>query len=113
MMSQRAAPRLVLASASMSRRALLEAAGLTFTVRPADIDEAAVKQAARVEGLDAAGAAMRLAELKAAAVAIQEPDALVIGADQILMCDGTWYDKPPRVEAAKAQLLALRGRMHE
>jgi len=92
---------------------VLAGAGLRFTVRPAAIDEAAVKRAARSEGLDASAAALRLADAKAAEIARQEPRALVIGADQILACDGTWYDKPEDLAAARRQLLALRGRTHE
>ncbi|MEJ0018573.1 MAG: Maf family protein [Acetobacteraceae bacterium] len=109
---QRPEPRLVLASASASRRALLAAAGLAFDACPADIDEAPVKQESRAAGADAAAAALRLAHLKAAAVARRMPGALVIGADQILVCEGTWFDKPPTLAAARAQLLALRGRRH-
>jgi septum formation protein len=111
-MLQRPAPRLILASASVSRRALLAAAGLDFAVLPADIDEAEVKRGARAEGMDAQGAALRLAELKARCVAEDDPDALVIGADQILVCDGAWFDKPVDVAAAREQLRALRGRWH-
>jgi septum formation protein len=106
-------PRLVLASASVARRAVLAGAGLRFDVRPAAIDEAAIKRAAHRDGLDATAAALRLADAKAAWVSNQEPRALVIGADQILTCDGTWYDKPEDLEAARRQLLALRGRTHE
>ena len=106
-------PPLILASASAARRAVLAAAGLRFAVRPAAIDEAAIKRAARSEGLDATAAALRLADAKAAWIARQEPQALVIGADQILDCDGTWYDKPDDLAAARRQLLALRGRAHE
>jgi nucleoside triphosphate pyrophosphatase len=104
--------RLILASASASRRALLAAAGLTFEVRPADVDEAVIKQEARAQGVDAEVAALRLADAKAAAVARDEPDALVIGADQILVCNGVWFDKPVDVAAAREQLRALRGRVH-
>ncbi|MBM3571342.1 MAG: septum formation protein Maf, partial [Alphaproteobacteria bacterium] len=39
--------------------------------------------------------------------------ALVIGADQILDCDGTWFEKPVDRDTARAQLLALSDRMHE
>jgi septum formation protein len=106
-------PPLILASASAARRAVLAAAGLRFAVRPAAIDEASVKHAARSEGLDATAAASRLADAKSAAIARQEPRALVIGTDQILTCDGTWYDKPEDLAAARRQLLALRGRTHE
>jgi len=106
-------PRLILASASTARRAVLAGAGLRFAVRPAAIDEVAVKQAARSEGVDATAAALRLADAKAAEIARAEPQALVIGADQILACDGTWYDKPKDLAAARRQLLALRNRTHE
>jgi septum formation protein len=111
-MLQRPAPRLVLASASASRRSLLTAAGLDFAVRPADIDEAAVKSMARADGLDARQAALRLAELKAQRIAMDDPAALVIGADQILVCDAVWFDKPASTAAAREQLRALRGRGH-
>lgn len=109
---QAASPPLILASGSTARRALLTGAGLRFTVRPAEVDEPALKSAARAEELDATAAALRLAHAKAAWVAQQETQALVIGADQILECKGTWYDKPPDLAAARRQLLALRGRPH-
>lgn len=106
-------PPLILASASAARGAVLAGAGLRFAVRPAAIDEAAIKRAARSAGLEASAAALRLADAKAAWVAGQDPQALVIGADQILDCDGTWYDKPEDLPAARRQLLALRGQPHE
>lgn len=105
-------PKLVLASASSARRALLEAAGVSFTTTPAAIDEAAIRDAARAEGAEATAAALRLAELKAERVASRQPDALVIAADQILVCEGRWYDKPTDLAAARAHLSALRGRAH-
>ncbi len=111
-MLQRPSPRLILASASASRRALLAAAGLTFEVWPADIDEASVKQQARSQGVSAERTALRLADLKAAAIALQQPEAMVIGADQILVCDEVWFDKPADAAAATEQLRALRGRTH-
>lgn len=110
MMLQADTPRLVLASASAARRALLEAAGLRIEVRPAAVDEDAVKRAARQEGASAEDAALVLAGLKAARV--RDPDALAIGADQILVCEGEWFDKPADRDAARAQLRALRGRTH-
>ena len=51
--------------------------------------------------MSAEDAALRLADLKAMAVARREPEALVIGADQILVCDGVWFDKPADVAAAR------------
>ena len=111
-MLQRASPRLVLASASASRAALLRAAGLAFDVRPAQIDEAAVKRAARADGSSAEDAALKLAEMKTRQVSAREPDALVIGADQVLVCEEVWFDKPNSMAAAREQLLRLRGRAH-
>jgi septum formation protein len=111
-MLQQATSPLILASASASRRALLAAAGLRFDVQPANLDEAAIKEAARAEGLAARDAALRLAEAKARYVAREAADALVIGADQILVCDGVWFDKPADVAEAREQLRALRGRAH-
>jgi nucleoside triphosphate pyrophosphatase len=102
--------RLILASASQSRRALLRAAGLVFEVRPSGVDEAEVK---RLAGPDAIATALLLADLKAQAVGQREPDALVIGADQILVCGGAWFDKPTDTKAAAGQLRMLRGRTHE
>jgi septum formation protein len=112
MMLQHPEPPLILASASSSRRNLLTAAGLHFKVQPAQVDEVAVKRAASANGLRAAEAALALADLKAAHVAGQNPTALVIGADQILVCDGAWFDKPDDQAAARAQLTTLRGRSH-
>jgi septum formation protein len=105
-------PALVLASGSVSRRALLDAAGLRFEVIPADIDEAAIRERERAAGADAGQAALSLALAKAASIAEQRPDAMVIGADQILVCDGAWFDKPPDLARARAQLSRLRGREH-
>jgi septum formation protein len=62
-MLQRPVPRLILASASASRRTVLEAAGLTFAVRPAPIDEAGPRQAAGVRGDSPGEAALVLAGL--------------------------------------------------
>jgi septum formation protein len=112
MMLQHPEPPLILASASSSRRNLLAAAGLRFKVEPAVVDEAVVKRAARADGRRAAEAALELADLKAAQVATGNPAALVIGADQILVCDGAWFDKPEDQAAARAQLTTLRGRSH-
>jgi septum formation protein len=111
-MLQRPVPRLILASASASRRAVLEAAGLMFAVRPAPIDEAGPRRAARKRGESADEAALVLAGLKARHVALSDPDVLVIGADQILVCEDRWFDKPADAAAAAEQLRALRGRRH-
>lgn len=100
----------ILASQSPARLALLRAAGLAVEARPARVDEAAVKEAARADGAGPGDLALVLAGLKASRV--RDPHALVVGADQVLDCEGTWFDKPPDLPAARAQLLALRGRTH-
>jgi len=109
-MMQAPHPPLILASQSAARVALLTAAGLRFEARPARVDEAAVKQACRAEGADAAETALTLAGLKAQR--IRDPDALVIGADQLLVCGGAWFDKPADLDAARVHLRALRGQVH-
>lgn len=104
--------RLILASASPTRRALLKTVGLEVDSIAPEVDEAPIKQAARRDGLNADQAVERLARAKAGAVASIHPHARVIAADQILELDGAWLDKPPTLRAARGQLMALRGRSH-
>jgi septum formation protein len=91
---------------------MLAAAGLDPILAPAAIDEERLKRRTKAGGLDAGEAALRLAEAKARAVAPSHPGSLVIGADQMLVCDGQWFDKPADLAAARRQLLSLRGRTH-
>ena len=113
-MAEGSAPQVILASASFFRRRLLEAAGLQFEVVPADIDEAALKRglAAAVPRPSPGTVAEALARAKAEAVGRNHPDALVIGADQVLALDEELFDKPSDMAAARAQLERLRGRTH-
>lgn len=103
---------LVLASGSAARAKLLAEAGLRCEARPALVDEAEVKAALSAEGATAYHAAETLAELKAIRVARDAPGALVIGADQMLECDGEWFDKPADRAAAAQTLRSLSGRPH-
>jgi septum formation protein len=105
---------LILASASKGRASILRQAGLRFTQQPAHIDERSLEgEAARGEGrMDAGSLAMMLAASKAVTVSRNVPQALVIGADQMMECGGAIYHKPSAVEAAREQLLKLRGRTH-
>ena len=112
-MIQAETPRIILASASAARRSVLEAAGLRFEVRAAAVDEALIKETAQAEGIPPADAALMLADAKAERIARREPEALVIGCDQLLVCEGRWFDKPAGASAARGHLLALRARRHE
>ena len=105
-------PPLVLASASPARARMLRAAGLVFETAPAGVDEAGVREAVRAEGADAAAAAMALAVLKASRISADRAGALVVGADQMLTCEGRWFGKPADFAAARRQLQDLRGRVH-
>ena len=106
-------PQIVLASASTARRTLLDRAGLRFMTAVAAIDETEVKRSALAMSASPDDTAMLLADLKAERVMARYPDALVVGGDQLLVCEGRWFDKPADLEDARAQLLALRGRTHE
>lgn len=108
-----AAPRVVLASTSAARAQLLAAAGVPFEQHPAMVDEGAIKEALEADGAGAEDAAIALAELKAQHVARLRPEAIVLGADQILTLEGRWFDKPPSRAEARAQLGELAGRRHE
>jgi len=108
-----AAPPVVLASASAIRAQLLAAAGVAAAQRPAAVDEPGLKESLQAEGASAGDAAIALAELKAQQIARDIPEAIVLGADQILTCGDRWFDKPQDRAAARAQLGALAGRRHE
>jgi len=104
-------PSLILASSSPSRRQLLASAGLSFTVVPAGVDEEEIKR-----GLATAAPqelAETLAEMKAVRISARHPDTMVVGADSTLACKGRMFDKPPTLQAARKQLLTLRGQTHE
>jgi septum formation protein len=105
---------LILASGSRFRRAMLERAGIKFRVAPADVDEEALKATMLDDDpdMDAALVAETLACAKAEHVSRIHPNALVIGADQVLVCGGEIFSKPPTIDAARAQLKALRGLTH-
>jgi len=105
-------PDLILASASTVRAGLLRAAGVEFAIDPADIDEAAIKREYWETGRDASACAAALAEAKARIVSARHEQSLVIGADQILVADNEWFDKPGDLATAEAQLRRLCGRDH-
>ena len=97
--------RLVLASTSRYRRELLERLRLPFEVSAPEVDEAPLA------GETPGETALRLALDKADAVAAGDPDAVVIGSDQVADLDGVGLGKPGNHERATAQLRAMSGRV--
>ncbi len=106
-------PHLVLASSSQARHAMLRQAGLKIAVHPSDLDERTIKAGLQTQSTSSPAIAAALAKAKARAVARQYPNAWVIGADQVLSCDGDMFDKAPDFTVAKSTLQRLRGRRHE
>jgi septum formation protein len=102
---------LVLASQSKSRQSLLQAAGISFEARPADIDERGVQAASGLK--DPAAIAALLARSKALDVSSRLSGRIVIGADQTLALKNRLFSKPAGREQAAGQIRALAGQTHE
>ncbi|MGP3696655.1 Maf family protein [Rhodobacter sp. NSM] len=105
--------RLLLASASETRLALLRAAGLELEASPPRIDEEGARAALEAEGASPRDVADALAEMKAQKLADRNPDALVLGCDQVLAFDREVWGKAATPQALYEQLLRLRGRTHK
>ena len=91
---------IVLASASASRKVMLEAAGVAFEARPADVDEAAIRR--ELVAVPPAQVAMILAEAKALAGSAAATGRLVLGSDSLVEVCGRIFGKPRnRAEAAE------------
>lgn len=99
-------PPTVLASGSPRRRTLLEALGVRFDVRPADVDEAPHP------GEVPEAMAVRLARAKAEAIAVTVPEALVLGADTVVVIEGRSLGKPRDADENRTFLRHLAGRWH-
>ena len=97
---------IILASASPRRKELLATAGLDFTVKVTDVEEKIE------EGLTPDAVVMSLALQKAQAVALENPDSVVIGADTVVVLDGKILGKPESEENAVEMLASLSGRSH-
>lgn len=105
-------PTLILASASTTRADMLARAGVTVVLRPARVDEEALRAGFEAEAVAPRDIADALAEAKARKVAGTNPDAVVIGCDQVLEFEGRAWGKAGDRDAARAQLAALRGHRH-
>ena len=111
-MSASQPPTVVLASKSAARAAILRNAGIRFTVHAAEIDEGELKRSLRADGANASNVAEALSELKALRVSSGHEGALIVGADQVLDCEGNWFDKPVDLASARRDLITLRDRTH-
>ena len=98
--------RVILASQSPRRRELLTTIGIAHEVRPADIDETVRPGEEPVPHCE------RLAREKAHTLALQHPDALIIGSDTIVVVDGAILGKPADRADAMRMLTTLSGRAH-
>lgn len=99
--------RLVLASSSPRRRALLEEHGYDFQVVPPEVQEVSPLHLTPRETV------LLNAQLKALAVAQSHPDAVVLGVDTLVVFEGRTLGKPRDLDEALAMLTALNGREHE
>ena len=98
---------LLLASASPRRAGLLTAAGFSFDVVPADVDEQLLP------GEDPEAHVLRLARAKVWAVTSTEPDSVILGADTVVIVDGEILGKPADDQQAASMLRRLSGRSHQ
>lgn len=103
---------LVLASASPTRRQLLRAAGVAFTVDAATLDEAALTRTLLANGGSAQTIATRLAEEKALAVLGRHPGDVVLGADSVLVLGTRLIGKSADLAALRRLLRDLSGKTH-
>ena len=99
--------KLILASASPSRKMLLAQAGLDFEVVVSGVDETVPPDYTPAQTVEA------LARRKGQAVQALRPEAPIIAADSVVSIDGLILGKPKDDEAAKATLRRLSGRTHE
>jgi len=98
---------LILASASPRRSELLRNAGIGFEVYPAHIHEEPLTGEAPIDY------AQRLARDKATTVLARHPDAMVLGADTVVVVDAHLLEKPANAEDAVRMLRLLSGRTHQ
>lgn len=104
--------RIILASASPFRLAMLRNAGIETEANPSRIDERAVEEAVGDADVSAENLAWILAEAKAVEVSERVPDALVIGSDQTLSLGGEILHKAADMDEARRRLLRLSGETH-
>lgn len=107
-----ALPPLILASQSRARYHMLRAAGLDFAVREPHIDEAALQEKMKDTMTPPEIMAQALAQAKALSIGANNPGHLVIGADQVLYCNGRIFSKADDAAKARENLEYLSGKQH-
>jgi septum formation protein len=103
---------LILASQSKSRAQILANAGLSFQIYPSGVNEETIKVSCQEQGMSASQTTYLLALAKAESVARVFPERYVLGADQMLECEGRWFDKARTIAEAREQLQFLRSKTH-
>lgn len=103
---------IILASGSSARQAMLTNAGISFTSTVARIDEQTIKASLLSEGATPRDIGDALAEFKARKIAEKNPDALVIGSDQVLEFERRLLSKPKTPDEAREQLAMMSGKTH-
>ena len=104
--------KIVLASGSPFRKAMLEHAGIAVEAVPADLDERALEAPLKDSGASPEDVALVLAEAKAVEVSERRPGALVLGCDQTLSLGDEILHKAADMEEARRRLLVLSGKTH-
>ncbi|MDX8446210.1 Maf-like protein [Mesorhizobium captivum] len=107
------AEKIILASGSPFRKAMLVNAGLDIEAVPAEVDERALEAPLQDSGVSPEDVASILAEAKATEVSERRPGALVLGCDQTLSLGDEIFHKPADMEGARRHLLALSGKTHQ
>jgi septum formation protein len=107
------AAKIILASGSPFRKALLVNAGVATEAVPAAVDERALEAPLQNSGVSPEDVALVLAEAKATEVSERKPGSLVLGCDQTLSLGDEVFHKPADMEGARRHLLALSGKTHQ
>ena len=105
--------KITLASQSKARQEMFRNAGVVFEAKPARIDEEMITASLLADQSNPHDIADALAEYKALRVVGSDPTGLVIGSDQVLVCDKKVYSKARTMDEARAKLQELRGKPHQ
>ncbi len=103
---------LVLASVSKPRRTMMKNAGIFCLSEAADIDETTIKDSMTRQGASPEDISAKLAADKALAISPGYPRKIILGADQLLVCEGQIFNKPGNLQEAEKHLRIFRGKSH-